>query len=144
LIKQYKNYGEGRCLTHYVSDKKSEWRGRLPFWIIAIFSFYVLLDIIFISYGLISFGIISGLIILYFLESFRISFKTAGIFIYDIWRGKPETIPGLFSRALNCFIAVICMQVAHFAGYGLQLIKLMFSSDRYLQSEYRLKEEEGF
>jgi succinoglycan biosynthesis protein ExoA len=144
LIKQYKYYGEGRCLTHYVNKKKSEWRGRLPFWVIAIFSLFVLLDIIFISYGLISFGIISGLLILYFIESFRISFKTAGIFISEIWRGKPEMLPGLFNRAFNCFIALIGMQIAHFTGYGSQLIKLKFSTDSYLQMEYRLNEEEGF
>ncbi|MDJ0741918.1 MAG: glycosyltransferase family 2 protein [Xenococcaceae cyanobacterium MO_167.B27] len=120
---QYFKYGRGRYLTSIKHPEGKQLRGKLPFFAI---SFLILISIIDFSVSRVNLPLqeiyILGLL-LPFVESLRINLQLQPIFTQEIWRGNPEQIPPLILRWIYCSIAILTMPLAHFSGYGYQLLR---------------------
>jgi succinoglycan biosynthesis protein ExoA len=123
LWEQYFKYGRGRCLTATKHAKRHQIRGQLPFMAISIvigmglasIFFPSLQSIVIILFGL---GILAPIG-----ESLRVTLKYDRNFTQEIWRGSPEEKPSLFSRLVLCYVTLMTIPIAHFSGYGYQLIR---------------------
>jgi succinoglycan biosynthesis protein ExoA len=123
LIIQYFKYGRGRYLTSTKHQIKSQLRGLLPFVFISSVILLLIVDLLFPQLGLpIELLIIIGLI-LPFLESLRVTLEWWKTFDSEIWRGREDKVPSFFTRWFLCGITLLSMPLAHFSGYGYQLLR---------------------
>ena len=123
---QYFKYGRGRYLNIIRHPERSQLRGQLPF---LFFSTLILL-LIFDSISSIDLYIkeicILG-VVLAFIESLRVNLSLKDNFISEIWRGKPEQVPSFASRWFYCGIVILTIPIAHFTGFGYQLLRKIFN-----------------
>ena len=120
---QYFKYGRGRCLNISRHPERSQIRGRLPFLFFSTIILLLILDISLSSINLYMPGICIFGIVLAFLESLRVNLKFRNNFVSDIWRGNPRKAPSFVSRWISCGIVILTMPVAHFTGFGYQLLR---------------------
>jgi len=128
---QYFKYGRGRYLTGTKHSKAKQLRGQLPFLVVSATIIWFGIDLFLSTVNLYTKELfIIGLIAILG-ESLRVNLKYKDQFFVDIWRGQPELVPSLTNRWLNCAIAIATLPIAHFSGYGYQLIrdKLLQISD---------------
>ena len=123
LWTQYCKYGRGRYLTGTKHSKAKQLRGQLPFLVVSGLIVWFAIDLFLPNINLYTkelfiFGLIAVLT-----ESLRVNLKYRNQFIKDIWRGKPELVPPLIERWFYCAIAISTLPLAHFSGYGYQVIK---------------------
>jgi succinoglycan biosynthesis protein ExoA len=126
LWKQYFKYGRGRCLTALKHAQTSQIRGKLPFIAISIVMLIAMISIIVpvvrpIALALLSLGILAPIA-----ESLRVTLKYDRTFTQEIWRGSPQAKPSRFSRLVLCYVTLMTIPIAHFSGYGYQLIRRNF------------------
>lgn len=123
---QYFKYGRGRFLTSSKHKNQQQLRGKLPFILIGSAISWLCLDILIPEINLytLQFLLIGWVAIL--LESLRVNLKLNQNFVAEIWRNNKTPAPNLILRWLTCAIAIITMPMAHFSGYGYQLIKNKF------------------
>ena len=60
-----------------------------------------------------------------FLESLRITLQYKQTFLIEIWRGSQNDCPSLFNRWFFCGLTFLTIPVAHFSGYGYQLLLII-------------------
>jgi succinoglycan biosynthesis protein ExoA len=123
LWQQYFKYGRGRFLTAIKHTQRTQLRGKLPFIGISVLICMTLISLIIPSLKLptlVLFGL-AGLLPL--IESLRVTLKHDRSFAKEIWRGNPQEIPSMLSRLCLCYITLITIPIAHFSGYGYQLIR---------------------
>lgn len=123
LYIQYFKYGRGRFLTSAKHTKDIQLRGRLPFIFVScmfvLFSSDLVLSTVDLhTKELLILGIVSILG-----ESLRVNLKFNDSFLKEVWRGREESPPSLFSRWVTCAIVIATLPVAHFSGYGYQLLR---------------------
>ncbi|GAB4547221.1 MAG: hypothetical protein Tsb0014_41820 [Pleurocapsa sp.] len=123
LWTQYFKYGRGRYLTITKHPERSQLRGKLPFLFVSTMILLLGFDLLFTSVDL----YIKELCLLgfssAFIESLRVNWRLKTNFLAEIWRGNPRQAPSFISRWLGCAIVIITMPLAHFSGYGYQIVK---------------------
>ncbi len=120
---QYFKYGRGRYLTGTKHSKAKQLRGQLPFLVVSATIIWFGIDLFLPGINLYTKEIFILGLIAVLGESLRVNIKYKDKFIEDIWRGKPELLPSIINRWFNCAIAIATLPVAHFSGYGYQLIR---------------------
>ncbi|MFN1835810.1 glycosyltransferase family 2 protein [Balneola sp. MJW-20] len=123
LFKQYFRYGRGRYLTGHMHEGRIPFRSKAPFIFIGIMLIFLLMDQLFLNRLLGSHYILGAAIFILLFESVRMSFKEKDYFDEKIWRNEPKKPPSSVVLASSSFIAFLIMHLAHFTGYGYQLIK---------------------
>jgi len=123
LLLQYFKYGRGRCLTASKHPLMLQIRGIIPFTIIALAIFMLIIDLLFPRLNLPIETLFSLGVCLPFLDSLRLNLKYGKTFSTEIWRGDVDAMPSFLSLWLLCGVVLLTMPIAHFSGYGYQLIR---------------------
>ncbi|MDI6403088.1 glycosyltransferase, partial [Balneolaceae bacterium ANBcel3] len=122
LFKQYYRYGKGRFLTVIRHDSRKSFRGSTPF--IAIILLLFLFTFLFlINKALWVIAILFILLTIVLLSVVRTVKRNFATFETHIWRSGKDTVPGVFKRIIGTFLVIVTMNVAHFCGFGVQLLK---------------------
>ncbi len=122
LYIQYFKYGRGRFLTATKHTKNSQIRGKLPFLFISCTIILFGLDMLLANINLHLEKLFFVGLIAVFAESLRVNLQFNGNFLKEVWRGS-ENPPSLFSRWLTCGVVIMTLPIAHFSGYGYQLLR---------------------
>jgi succinoglycan biosynthesis protein ExoA len=123
LILQYFKYGRGRCLTSSKHPLMLQIRGIIPFTVIALAIFMLIIDLLFPSLSLPIKTLFLLGICLAFLDSLRLNLQYSKTFRTEIWRGDVDAIPSFLSLWFLCGVVLLTMPIAHFSGYAYQLIR---------------------
>lgn len=123
LFKQYFRYGRGRFLTGLMHDGKIPFRSKAPFIFVGMMIAFLVGDQLFLDRLFGSHYIFGAAMFVIFFESVRISFKEKKYFKEEIWKNEREKTPSAFLISLSSFVVLLTMHLAHFSGYGYQLIK---------------------
>jgi succinoglycan biosynthesis protein ExoA len=126
LFKQYFRYGKGRSLTVFRHSTSRSGRGITPF--LAILLLIILCAVLLLTgNGYYVLHLMGGLLLLLALTVAGTVLKTGKTFEREIWRGSREDKPGPFARFFGVLTVVVTMNLAHFAGFGWQLVKVLFT-----------------
>jgi hypothetical protein len=110
-------------LTFLKHPQSTPTRSKLPLIIFITIILFFLLDILWLNNRL-HFQLFLVVAIVFILaESIRINYKYRDDFDLEIWRGKKEKIPNLFSRVFWCTIAFLIMPTAYFSGNIYQIYR---------------------
>jgi glycosyltransferase involved in cell wall biosynthesis len=123
LLMQYFKYGRGRCLTAHKHPLMLQIRGIIPFTVIALAIFMLIIDLLFPSLSLPIKTLFLLGICLAFLDSLRLNLQYSKTFSTEIWRGDVNTMPSFLSLWFFCGVVLLTMPIAHFSGYAYQLIR---------------------
>ena len=123
LLLQYFKYGRGRCLTASKHSLMLQIRGIIPFTVIALAIFMLIIDLLFPSLGLPIKTLFLLGICLAFLDSLRLNWQYSKTFSTEIWRGDVNASPSFLSLWFFCGVVLLTMPIAHFSGYAYQLIR---------------------
>ena len=123
LLLQYFKYGRGRCLTASKHSLMLQIRGIIPFTVIALAIFMLIIDLLFPSLGLPIKTLFLLCICLPFLDSLRLNLQYSKTFSTEIWRGDVNASPSFLSLWFFCGVVLLIMPIAHFSGYAYQLIR---------------------
>ena len=123
LLLQYFKYGRGRCLTASKHPLMLQIRGIIPFTVIALAIFMLIIDLLFPSLGLPIKTLFLLGVCLPFLDSLRLNFQYGKTFMTEIWRGDVNARPSFLSLCFFCGVVLLTMPIAHFSGYAYQLIR---------------------
>lgn len=124
LFRQYFRYGKGRCLTVFRHLNSRLYRGSIPFltiFILLILSGFLLLTGHFAYIA----GMVGGLLLLVFISVIFTVIKNRDRLVNEIWRGIPGQVPGWLRRITGTFFVILTMNLAHFSGYGWQLLRYL-------------------
>ena len=119
----YFKYGRGRFLTATKHTKNLQIRGKLPFLLISCVAILFGLDLSLSNINLPWEKLVFIGLIAVFAESLRVNLKLNHNFLKEVWRGGEESAPSLFSRWFTCAIVIMTLPIAHFSGYGYQLVR---------------------
>ncbi|MBN3879168.1 MULTISPECIES: glycosyltransferase family 2 protein [unclassified Nostoc] len=120
---QYFKYGRGRYLTSIKHTKQLQLRGKLPFLFISATLVLSLIDFIVPQLSLHTEALILSGLVFTFAESLRTTFKFRNEFTTELWRGSEDEIPSTLSLWFFCGVTLLTMPIAHFSGYGYQLVR---------------------
>jgi succinoglycan biosynthesis protein ExoA len=123
LWTQYFKYGRGRCLTAMKHARRSQIRGQLPFIAISVILGLSIVSLIIPSLKPLFLVLVCSGLIMPIVEGLRVTLKYDHTFSQEIWRGNPQRVPSVFERTLLCSVTLFTMPLAHFTGYGYQLIR---------------------
>lgn len=123
LILQYFKYGRGRCLTASKHSLLLQIRGIIPFIVISLAIFTLIIDLLFPSLGLPIKTLFLLGVCLPFLDSLRLNLQYSKTFSTEIWRGDVNARPSFLSLWFFCGVVLLTMPIAHFSGYAYQLIR---------------------
>jgi succinoglycan biosynthesis protein ExoA len=123
LLMQYFKYGRGRCLTAHNHPLMLQIRGIIPFTLIALAIFMLIIDLLLPSLSLPIKTLFLLGICLAFLDSLRLNLQYSKTFSTEIWRGDVNTMPSFLSLWFFCGVVLLTMPIAHFSGYAYQLIR---------------------
>lgn len=123
LFNQYFRYGRGRFLTSSMHEGKIPFRSKAPFIFVGAMILLLMIDHLFLNGILGSNYILGAAIFILLFESFRLVSKKRTYFINEVWKNKKSPPPSSISLGVFTFLALIVMLIAHFSGYGYQLIK---------------------
>jgi glycosyltransferase involved in cell wall biosynthesis len=123
LLMQYFKYGRGRCLTAHKHPLMLQIRGIIPFTVIALAIFMLIIDLLFPSLSLPIKTLFLLGICLAFLDSLRLNLQYSKTFSTEIWRGDVNARPPFLSLWFFCGVVLLTMPIAHFSGYAYQLIR---------------------
>lgn len=126
LFKQYFAYGRGRYLTSLLHDGKIPFRSKAPFLFVSFIIILLATDYLLFSEALGSIYILGALAFLLLFESLRVSSENKERLKNEIWRGDANP-PGTIRTTISAFISLFIMHLAHFFGFGFQMLKLAFS-----------------
>ena len=98
-------------------------RGIIPFTVIALAIFMLIIDLLFPSLGLPIKTLFLLGICLAFLDSLRLNWQYSKTFSTEIWRGDVNASPSFLSLWFFCGVVLLTMPIAHFSGYAYQLIR---------------------
>jgi glycosyltransferase involved in cell wall biosynthesis len=126
LFKQYFRYGRGRYLTGIKHKDNLQIRGKLSFLFVFTVVTLLFLDFLFSKFNLPIKEFIITLIVIPLAESCRVIWEYKNSFATEIWRGQRHKIPSLLSSWFYCSITLWTLPLAHFSGYGYQLLKHKF------------------
>ncbi len=129
LFKQYFRYGKGRSLTVFRHSASKSGRGITPFLVIFLL-IAVFLVLLLTGNGYYLSYIIGGLLVVLALSVLATVIRTRKSFEPEIWRGEKEDMPRIAARFFGVLVVVVTMNVAHFAGFGWQLIKVLVTGKR--------------
>lgn len=119
---QYFKYGRGRYLTNLKHPKRSQLRGKLPFFLVLMSIIMLLSDLLLTEIRLfVPEAILFG-ICLVFCESCRITWKYRHKIESEIWRGN-QPAPSLISCSLWGGVAILTMVLAHSSGRACQMFR---------------------
>ena len=121
LFRQYFWYGRGRCRTILEHPGRSPWRSFVPFLGISGVLALTLLDQAVLGGRLHSLALLGLGALAILAEGARTALRHAARFREDIWRGDPERMPSLVTRALACGAAIACQPLGHFSGFACEL-----------------------
>ncbi len=124
LIKQYIRYGRGRFITNNLHKGNIPYRSKAPFFFISFMIIYGIFDATILEGSAGFIYVSSALLLLMFFESLRFCFEKKEYFSNEIWKGDADKEIGVLSNLLFCFTSLLIMNVSHFVGYGIQLIKM--------------------
>jgi succinoglycan biosynthesis protein ExoA len=134
LFIQYFKYGKGRYLTTIKHQNRFQLRGKLPFIVICSAIIMLSIDFLFPDLNLPIIEITPFILILPFIESFRVTKKFDNTFVYEIWRGNKEQLPSFLYRWFFCAITFFIMPIAHFAGFAYQIFQDKILINNFKQS----------
>ncbi|WP_292739092.1 glycosyltransferase family 2 protein [Nostoc sp. JL31] len=120
---QYFKYNRGRYLTSIKHTKQLQLRGKLPFLFISATLVLSLIDFIVPQLSLHTEALILSGLVFPFGESLRTTFKFRNEFTTELWRGSEDEIPSTLSLWFFCGVTLLTMPIAHFYGYGYQLVR---------------------
>jgi succinoglycan biosynthesis protein ExoA len=123
LLLQYFKYGRGRYLTSSKHPWMSQIRGMIPFTVITLAIFMLVIDLLVPNLGLPIKTLFLCGICLPFLDSFRLNLKFRKTFSSEIWRGNANTEPKFLILWFSCGLVLLTMPIAHCFGYAYQLIR---------------------
>ena len=123
LCKQYFNYGRGRCRTVMAHPRRTPLRGKLPFLFLSCVLLLSLADLAFFSGALHTRELVLAGLAVPFVEAFRVTLSRRRRFEVEQWRGAPADTPSVLTRALLCGLVLLSQPVAHFAGFGCELLR---------------------
>lgn len=124
LFKQYFRYGRGRYLTSTMHRGKIPFRSKAPFLFVGFMILLLLVDQILLNHLLGSFYILGACLGLLLFESARVSLSKREYFLKEVWKGAEKKPPRTITNIIFLFLVFLIMHVAHFSGYGYQLIKM--------------------
>jgi glycosyltransferase involved in cell wall biosynthesis len=123
LVKQFFQYGRGRCRTASLHPGLAPRRVKLPLLAGLAALILIVLDLVAFRGKLhMKQAALCGLC-LPFLESARVTLKYRTGFETEIWWGAPTDAPALHQRWLWCGVALLTMTPAFLTGYLYQLIR---------------------
>ena len=102
---------------------KSPWRSVLPFASILIGVLLLLADHLLLGGALHTAQALVACLVLVLAEATRVTLATRRTFETEIWRGSASEIPGLPLRAALCALVLLMLPLAHFCGFGSQLVR---------------------
>lgn len=123
LWKQYFKYGRGRYLTTIKHPERSQLRGKLPFLFVSTMTLLLCFDLFFSPINLYIKELYLIGLYLVFVESLRVNLKFEKDFLVKFWRADIKKTPSFLNRWWGCTIVMITMPLAHFSGYGYQLVR---------------------
>ncbi len=124
LFKQYMKYGRGRFLTGITHSGGIPFRSKAPFIFIGIMLLFLVIDIVVLDGLLGSLYFFGAVLIIFILESIRISFKKKEYFLKNIWKNDSSKAPNSIILGFFTLISLLIMHVSHFSGYGYQFLKM--------------------
>jgi glycosyltransferase involved in cell wall biosynthesis len=125
LFIQYFRYGKGRCITVLRHLDKSALRGSIPFLFLLIFLILIgyLLAAGKAGAAFIILGVVTGLTVI---EVFSTVLREKDQFSKITWKGTDDNKPGFLGRFWGTLTVVVTMNIAHFLGFGWQVIRSLF------------------
>ncbi len=123
LFKQYFRYGRGRCITSNFHSGDIPLRSKAPFVFVCLVIMLLVAD-----YFLFEGYLKSPFYLLFFaffilVESFRTVLIHQEYLKEEIWKNSEIKHPGVIKTSFSVFLVLVVMHLAHFLGYGYQLIK---------------------
>lgn len=126
LWKQYYFYGKSRKITQSIHPERTPLRSQIPFFTVLSVLLICIIDILFLTRGVISLALISFGLLTTLLASVNVTLRFKNKFLKEFWKGPPQQAPGLISRMLTTWSSILIMLLAHFSGRLVQEFKLMF------------------
>ena len=123
LLLQYFKYGRGRYLTTSKHPLTLQIRGIIPFTVIFLAIFILIIDLLFPSLGLPIKTLFLFGVCLPFLDSLRLNLQYSKTFSTEIWRGDADAMPSFLSLWFFCGVVLLTMPIAHASGYAYQLVR---------------------
>lgn len=126
LWKQYYFYGKSRKITQSLHPERTPFRSHIPFLTVSIVILFCLIDILFLTNGILSLALILTGLIISLLASARVVWRFRKSFLSEFWRGPAERRPGFISRVISTWTSIVIMLFAHFSGRFIQELKMLF------------------
>lgn len=120
LFRQYFWYGRGRCRT-ILEHGRSPWRSVVPFLGISGVIALTALDLAALGGALRSLPLLGAAAVAVLAEGGRTALRHRARFREEFWRGDPDRVPALVTRALACGVALASQPLAHFSGFTWEL-----------------------
>lgn len=120
LFIQYFRYGISRVKTRKLHGGKTGMRASIPFLTLLLIVIGFITELLVTGNADITSSIVALITVLTLLVSAKAAFETRNEFSQQIWATEAPP-PGLASRILHSFCAIIVLNTAHAIGYGAQL-----------------------
>lgn len=123
LWKQYYFYGKSRKMTQSLHPERVHFRSQIPFLSVTLSFLVCILDVLFLTKGIIASTLIGFGLITTFIASTMVTFRYKASFKDEFWRAKDIAAPGLITRIFSTWLAILIMLFAHFSGRLVQELK---------------------
>lgn len=144
LWNQYVKYGRGCYLIAEQYPGKLPFRSNLPFYFISSILFVLSVDLVFFKGELRTILLIIVGFTFTLIEAFHITSKFNSSFDSVFWRGKKEEIPSFIQRYFFCWLVLLTIPIAHFAGYIYQIFRqkiLKIKESYFLETGYEIQDQ---